>query len=118
MTNAPDTSPGWSRRVVMLGAIVVVLLGVCWWTWSDNESSTVLRPAVCLSCGHECEVAVGDAPSLEKWPRECPNCSKASLYLGVRCNHCRKLIPIKGASAGQTGDSNTCPWCKSEHREH
>lgn len=114
----PDSSPIWSRRMGVLIAVVIILAGVCWWTWSRNRSPARQTPAVCAECGHESQVTVGSTPSLENWPRQCPNCGKASLYLGVRCRQCRKLIPMKGPSAEKIGDSYKCPWCKSEHRGH
>lgn len=118
MTNAPDSSPVWSRRLAILVAIAIILAGVSWWVWSGNQVASTQHPAVCAECGHESEVAVGASPSLEEWPRQCPNCGKKSLYLGVPCRRCKRLIPMKDPSAERFGTPDKCPWCKTEHREH
>lgn len=106
-------STAWWRTAAILAGVIVVA-GIVWWLTGRgaNTEEQVTSPVVCLDCGYEGSVPVGETPSLEEWPRECPNCHKKTLYMSLRCRYCGKPIPMKDPNAEKFGAPDRCPHCK------
>lgn len=117
MLRFADVETRSTRRTAGLLVVALVLAGIAGWRFSRGDTGKQSMKVVCAACGHEGQAEVGDTPGLELWPRPCPKCGENALYLGHRCRHCGRLVPMKDPNAEKYGTPERCPWCKTVHRE-
>ena len=104
---------------IIIGAAVLLVAIIIRCQTTPESAPQVKMPVVCIDCGYTGELAVGDTPGMEPWPRTCPKCGKESLYLVAgKCSFCGKPVPRKDPQADQFGIPDRCPWCKKPYLEH
>lgn len=100
----------WKKPAALI--FIVAAGAASWWLWARGGTETTPVPAICLQCGADQTVQVGDAPGLEEWPRECPQCRAKRLYMARNCTACGKPIPFKDPTAEKFGSPQECPFCR------
>ena len=108
-----NSENGQRWKIILLIVLVVAAAGAAWRAAVSMRGERFERAVACAQCGYEGAVEVGEGPSREQWPRECPKCHQKQLYMYHRCPACGKPILMKDPNADKYGNPSLCPYCKA-----